>query len=94
MSLTKIATAPARRLNWHEKAAHARYEKKVARAEREELKMLRRVHQAYTVKGTPLDLDHAAKLVVQSAGFYGLSWHETLFQLYFFATHPTRAFFW
>jgi hypothetical protein len=94
MSLTKIKSAPGHRLRWHEKAAHERYEKKVARAEREELKMLRRIHKAYTVKGTPLDLDHAAKMVGQSAVFYGLSWHETLFQLNFFATHPTRPFFW
>jgi hypothetical protein len=94
VSLTKIERAPGHRLNWAEKAAHARYEKKIARAEADELKMLMRIHKAFTYEGTPFDGDHAARIVGQDAAYFGRSFHESLAIFNFCVTHPSRDFIW
>lgn len=92
MSLTALERPRPRRLSKSEERAHGRYEKKIARAEREEEKMMRRVHKAFTFKGTPFDANHAAKIVGQEASWRGLSFHEALFCYNYLVTHPGRGF--
>lgn len=73
---------------------HARYERKVARAEASEEAWLRFIHKSFTVKGTPYEANHAARIVGQGAQWDGLSFHEELYALYYLAKHPGRGLKW